>query len=617
MTRAQRQQARRAAQRQRRAHQQQLLQQRAAATRKRHQRRNATAWGLKGATEFTADSVLSNPVAVVELFKRWAPATALELMRATTPERYPGQPGAPRMDGSWALVFFAHIMCGNPDWQRWYHEWQDSRIWEACGFARTPSWRSLHERFGELEDPRYVAAFEQAANHFVRIAARNEPRALRHFHTDGTAAHSHARPEHACPDQAYCDSRHGTKAKLLDRASDEAVAGERHARSARPEPDDPDAPPEPVDEQGNVDTSRRVIKLTDDQARDLGLPYWRDSLYVKFGEQGHIYRIRDKHVGVRAYNAGRRSKKKVWTGGYFLPAVCDYFWAPAAVHFFEADIQEHLGWPRLYRKLLTALNDDPDTPTHVPTAVVADRAFTNKTFIGFNTLNGVASVTPERGLPGGRPWSDLRDADGRFDEHTPRCRYCGGPAAPYRGPGEGFALTGTGDPRLAYRCHIGWTAECRTKLQSVSCTREFRALLPIGRREKLFHDLMASHSHFEGVFDAWRDRYAVSGTSNATRSKRRVSIPAQRLRAAAALLAEWFRICLRMGYVGNHARRNPHHPVERDNGRRGLIALRGYRDRKGLNLPIGPAAQALALAPVPAAAAGQPPPNAPPPAAAP
>jgi hypothetical protein len=276
------------------------------------------------------------------------------------------------------------------------------------------------------------------------------------------------------------------------------------------------------------------------------------------------------------------------------------------VHFFEADIQEHLGWPPLYRKLLTALNDDPDDPTHVPTAVIADRAFTNKTFIGFNTNEGVASITPTRALPGGGLWSDLRDDDGRLDEHGPRCKFCGGPSAPARGAGEGFALTGAGDPRLSYRCHIGWTEECRTKLQSISCRREVRALLPIGRRERLFHDLLASHNHFEGAFDSWLDRYAVSSTSNATRSKRRLSIQAQRLRAAAALLAEWFRICLRMGYISNHTRRNPHQPVERDAGAHALIKLRQYRDRENLNLPIGPAAATLGLPPAAA-------PNAPPP----
>jgi hypothetical protein len=151
---------------------------------------------------------------------------------------------------------------------------------------------------------------------------------------------------------------------------------------------------------------------------------------------------------------------------------------------------------------------------------------------------GVARITPERKLPGGKPWSDLRDIDGRWDEHGPRCKYCGGPAAPASGPGEGFAITGSGHPRIAFRCALGWHPECRSRMQTISYKKSYRALLPIGRQERVYHDVLAAHSHFEGVFDSWRDRYAVSGTSNATRSKRRLSIQAQQLRGAAALLAE-------------------------------------------------------------------------------
>jgi len=275
------------------------------------------------------------------------------------------------------------------------------------------------------------------------------------------------------------------------------------------------------------------------------------------------------------------------------------------VHFFEADIQEHLGWPELYRKLTTAIGEDPDRPTRI-SAVIADRAWTNKTHIAFNTNRGVASITPERGLPGGRPWSDLRTD--RWDEHGPRCQYCGGPSRLADGPGEGFALTGTGDPRIRFRCAIGWTQHCRTKLQTISCRHEPRALLPIGRRERLFHHLQQSHSHFEGIFDSWRDRYAVAGTSQATRSKRRGSIAAQKLRAAAALLAEWFRICLRQGYIGNHPRRNTSQPARRAGGAKRLIRLRAYRQRHALDLPYGPAAAGLGLPPLPPAPRQQSPP---------
>jgi len=625
MTRAQRQQARRDAQRQRRAYQQQLLQQRSATSRKRRQRTNATAFGLKGATEFSCDPQLSNPVAVIEMFRRFAPAACLELMRATSPDRLPGQAGAPRMDGSWGLIFFAHILTGNPDWQRWYNEAQSSPIWEVCGFPQRPSWATTYRRFCELESPRYVAAFEHASTRFVRLAARNVPHAFDFVHIDGTPAHSHSRLEHACPDAAYCASRTGTATRTVARASDDVVSDERHKRSAAPEPDNPDLPPDdqpplPAPPRAGaaapaaaaVAPNNKAYKLTDEQARDIGLVDWRRSRYFTFGPEGHIMRSRDKQVGIRMYdNTGRGGKKKVWIGGYFLPAISDYFWAPFALNFFEADIQEHLGWPTLFRKAMTAVNEDPDNPTHRFTGVIADRAFTNRTFIGFNTNEGIASITPERLLPGGRDWTSLRDPDGLWDEHSPRCRYCGGPSAPAAGPGEGFALSGTGDPRIAYRCALRWTDDCRNKMQTISCTREVRALLPIGRRERVFHDLLNSHSQFEGVFDAWRDRYAVSGTSNATRSKRRVSIEAQRLRAAAALLAEWFRICVRQGYIGNHAKRNPHQPVQRTGGTRRASKVTGHRSQHMLNLPMGPASLTLPFPP--AAAANPPPPASPPP----
>lgn len=130
------------------------------------------------------------------------------------------------------------------------------------------------------------------------------------------------------------------------------------------------------------------------------------------------------------YSAGPRSKKKVWLGGYFLPAISDYFWAPFALHFFPADIQEHLGWPTLHRKAMTALNDDPDNPTHGITGVVADRAFTNKTFIAFNTHESIASITPERTLPADASGRRCETPTGALTSTAPLCRYCGGPPPP-------------------------------------------------------------------------------------------------------------------------------------------------------------------------------------------
>lgn len=412
--------ARRAAKQAARARQ---LAERAASTRKRRQRRNAKAVALKGATEFSSDPVLSDPVAVIELFKRWAPHACLELINATQPDRGDSHPGAPRLDGSWALAFFAHILSGSPDWQPWYHAMQSTRLWEVCGFGKRPSWQTTYLRFAELEDPRYVAAIERAANRFIRIAAHHRPHAFDFVHTDGSAGHAHVRLEHACPGKDYCATRAKDSPKRIARASDDLISDERHERSRDAEPEDPDAPLE------DAATDRKLHKLSDEDAQALGLDDWRNSRYFKFGARGHIMRCRDKDTGVRMYAGGPGRKRKVWLGGYFLPAVSDYFWAPFAVHFFEADVQEHLGWPKVYKKAMAALNSNPDDPRHRIVGVVADRGFTNRTFIGFNTEHGVATITPERKLPGGKPWSDLRDPDGRWDEHAPRCKYCGGPAA--------------------------------------------------------------------------------------------------------------------------------------------------------------------------------------------
>ena len=101
-----------------------------------------------------------------------------------------------------------------------------------------------------------------------------------------------------------------------------------------------------------------------------------------------------------------------------------------------------------------------------------------------------------------------------------------------------------------------------------------------------------------GIFDSWRDRYAVAGTSQATRSKRRGSIAAQKLRAAAALLAEWFRIGLRQGCIGNLPQRNNSEPVLRAAGAQRLIRLREYRQNEGVALPYGAAAVALGMPPL-------------------
>lgn len=181
-----------------------------------------------------------------------------------------------------------------------------------------------------------------------------------------------------------------------------------------------------------------------------------------------------------------------------------------------------------------------------------------------------------------------------YDEHgVVRCKHCGGPTVPDQRTAP-FAIQ-AGDPRLRMRCLLRHTPACDTSIQTISCSKHWRLLTPMSRLDARYHDLMRSHKTAEAVFDNWRDRYAVAGTTQATRSKRRNHQPAQELRAAAALLAEWFRICLRHGYITGHNRRNRNEPRERDEGDFAARQLRTYRRENLLDLPYGTAAEGLGI----------------------
>ncbi len=99
----------------------------------------------------------------------------------------------------------------------------------------------------------------------------------RNFTAAFAAVTQRARP----PDPVCCASRTGRATNTIARAS----AEERHERSAAPEPDNPDLPPD-----------NKLTKLTDDGARALGLADVLRSRYFKFGRQGHIMRSRDKQA---------------------------------------------------------------------------------------------------------------------------------------------------------------------------------------------------------------------------------------------------------------------------------------------------------------------------------
>jgi hypothetical protein len=99
----------------------------------------------------------------------------------------------------------------------------------------------------------------------------------------------------------------------------------------------------------------------------------------------------------------------------------------------------------------------------------------------------------------------------------------------------------------------GATPAC-AKTQSIARSTDYRLLVPLWRTEKLYHELKASHGTYESAHDWWRDRYKVADDDLGLRPKVR-DIRFHRLRANAAALVEWLRICYLAGWLGNPDRR--------------------------------------------------------------
>ena len=523
--------------------------------RRRARARIQPAYTRSGATEFTDDPTFDDPIWVVHTLKHH-PQIVDELIAATTPEHTSGRK---RIAGAWCLLYLGFMLTKVQDMEPFYNRWLSSPLWELAGFERpVPSFRTMRDRFVELEQ--HADAFVQAANKLIQQARRHEPRIGVHVHFDGTAFHSHASLEHACPNIHYCRAAGPRKREKLAKANDEYVKNQRHADSSEPEPSDPTKAPD-----------NALKRLTDEDVAALALDPTTHAYFIR---AGHIYKCRDKSAGGRRYAATKR-KDVFWLGGYFMPGVDDFTRAPLSVHFFPAHHQEYNELPDAYEKTCQAIDDEP-------VSAVMDRGFHIKARLEELHLCGTAPVVPFRAPHAG--WTPEHLQTDMIDEEgTPRCRYCGGP-----GTTDGADLGlywARGVPRIRYRCAIWDDEQCVGRTQSIAVLEEPRLLNPIPRTSRLHHDLLDAHQNMEGVFAAWRERYKVAGNDLGSRIRRRAGVSAQNLRASAALLLEWFRINLRHGWMGSHHRRNSRTPSERTGGLAALDHVLRNRDAKQLDLP--------------------------------
>lgn len=184
----------------------------------------------------------------------------------------------------------------------------------------------------------------------------------------------------------------------------------------------------------------------------------------------------------------------------------------------------------------------------------------------------------------------------RFDRHgVLRCPHCGGPAET-RGDGLGFYTDGRGTRRVRGACTQRNTPQCR-KLFSVRCDAEPRLIGPYNLLDATYHEVREAHSNFERTHHHQRTRYATGGQEVLTRAHR-VGVAWQMLRCSAAMFLEWFRLCVRHGWLAS-----PRAPKTKRNAIRHFLMGDGNRLKNvtaarrslRLQLPYGAAAIAAGL----------------------
>lgn len=413
--------------------------------------------------------------------------------------------GRPRMSGEWALAYLLYANSAERELTRWRRSTSDA-LWQRVGFEKTPSYQAVYKNFTELEE--HEAVYREVAAVLVQTAVEQSGGKVGHaVHVDGTEAEAHSRLVHDC-----CGDELDTckkQAQAPRRVTNGDAREERHALAEQA----------PTDEE--------LYGAAEDLAAD------ERGLRVLVG--GCWYRLSDVEAGIRAYVTSEGKVRKFWAGYYNAKAVDHYTGGVLATHVTHASTQEHVAYPDLYEQIKQQLGT-------TPRVVVADRGYSIASVYELHTRDGVASVMPWR-----MHWRQPERVDHeRYDRHgIPRCQHCDGETTyvNFRHDDGPYA-----QPRLWFRCARPMHSGCE-RVQSITCARDWRLLLPLWRTSEAYQVYRATHQQYEATHHRWRERYAVAGDCKADRFKRR-GLGVQQLRASAALVIEWLTICHREGWLG-------------------------------------------------------------------
>jgi hypothetical protein len=471
-----------------------------------------------------------------------------------------------REAGHWELAAVAFVASRHVDIQPFWDETTDE-LWRECGFDAKPPYMRVWRRLRELET--VCETFLQAASTVIQRSRQHDRRVMAHVHFDFTEDETHAALIHDCQPDEECEYRQTTTRSGRRRAVPGAALHPQRVTTGvvRKDREERNAEDPETSRERDQESLPERVEIVQRGSRTI----------KRIRQHGCWYRTRDLNAGIRAY-MGERGAKRFWHGYYAGKAV-DHFTGGVIPSVENASTQEYYLFPPLYDRVREMVGEAPET-------AIGDKGFSVGVCFEHATKNGTAPVFPWR--PAGGDFK--RHDQETHDRHgVMRCKHCGGPMEQVRFSAEG------GKPRLWFRCMIGVTPEC-AKDQTISCSTDWKALVPLSRLQPLYHELKESHGTYEGVHDYWRDRYKVSADDLGVRPKV-VSRDWHRLRANVACLIDWLRIAAKNGWLGS-ARSAQRHTGERrfkEAGEGIASRLAGMRVRMGLAQPYGPMAAQLGL----------------------
>jgi hypothetical protein len=528
---------------------------------------------MRGATDFSRDPDILSPDWLLRTLReqRWISQPLLDTAELILTQVW----GPARKPGDWVSAYLCFVTSRYVDIQPWLKQGTNASFWREMGFEGKPPYNTVYDNFVTIERTGIADLFEATAQRLIQHARRHEPRVGRHVDVDGCEAETHGAYVHDCKPGEGCPYETGEQ-EAPTRRTGRGGRGRHHlgesrrgagVRPQREHSDRAKLDRQHENEQPPV-TGERIEQGVD------RIQVTEDGKLRVYTSSHHWYLQTDADAGRRLYE-GQRGAKRFWCGYYKHVAEDNFLGAPVAVVISSASRQEYYIYPELMQAAINAIGEAPE-------AVMADKGFSVESVFRFNTERGIASIMPWR--PNHQ--SDYGADAIEYDRHgIPRCKYCGAEGLFVRFAERPY-------PRLWFKCSLGATEQCRVE-QTISCSKGWRALLPLWRDDPVYHQLKESHDTHERSHDLWRDRYRVGGDNRDTRPKR-MGIGWQRLRAQAALLIEWLAICDHHGWFGSGrgAERGQVVPSGRG-GARAHAGMMRSRAVAGVNRPYGEEAAVL------------------------